>query len=105
MLATDARLNRVLAFAQVVDAKSPWTTGIPPRGAIRSRHQLNANSVKGRARPACNVAARPRRLGISNRILDKPGPSATDDEHARMRLHQCTHNVFSNVWPAFVISG
>jgi HD-GYP domain-containing protein (c-di-GMP phosphodiesterase class II) len=90
LLATDARLDRVAtAFAQVVDTKSPWTAQHSTRVAqfavgIAETLEFSPKVVRDLRRAA--LLHDLGKLGISNRILDKPGP-LTDDEHAQMRLH------------------
>lgn len=88
--ATDEDLDRVaLAFAHVVDAKSPWTfrhsvgvadiavgiaeaLQIDPAGLIRIRRAALLHDLG--------------KLGVSNLILDKPG-KLTDDEFAALKKH------------------
>ena len=90
LVADDQRLDRVAeAFASVVDAKSPYT----------SRHSLGAAeiavalgsvlSLDPDARATVRRAALLHdvgKLGVSNRILDKPGP-LTEQEWAVMHDH------------------
>lgn len=86
----EALLDRIAdAFAQVVDAKSPWTF----------QHSRRVSEIAiGMGRAAGFGEARLRKLrrsallhdigklGVSNMILDKPG-KLTDDEFAAMRKH------------------
>ena len=88
--ADDALLDRVAeAFAQVVDAKSPWT----------HKHSRGvADLALGMGRAVGFDADRCRRLrrtallhdigklGVSNLVLDKPG-KLTEDEFAAMKKH------------------
>ncbi|MEA2256556.1 MAG: hypothetical protein QOG35_2601 [Solirubrobacteraceae bacterium] len=89
-LADDARLDRVAeAFAGVVDAKSPYT----------ARHSAGVAEIAVGVATALGLDADARRLvrragllhdvgklGVSNRILDKPG-RLTADEWAAVRRH------------------
>ncbi len=90
LLASEARLDQVAeAFARVIDAKSPYT----------ARHSAGVAAIAvaiGRGMgcgPDDLVTLRRAgllhdigKLGISNRILDKPG-RLTDQEMAEMRKH------------------
>lgn len=90
VLADDARLEHVAeAFALIVDAKSPWTyhhsrgvaeiaTGV---GGVMG---LPGEDLAGLRRAALlhDIG----KLGISNRVLDKPGPLA-ETEREEMRRH------------------
>jgi HD-GYP domain-containing protein (c-di-GMP phosphodiesterase class II) len=89
-VATEADLDRIaLAFAHVVDAKSPWTfrhsvgvadiavgiaesLGYPEDGLRRVRRTALLHDLG--------------KLGVSNLILDKPG-KLTDGEFVAMRKH------------------
>jgi HD-GYP domain-containing protein (c-di-GMP phosphodiesterase class II) len=90
LTADDARLDRIAnGFAEIVDAKSPWTY----------RHSIRASAIAtgiagllgfdeavqhdlGRAARLHDIG----KLSISNRILDKPG-RLTDAEFAKVREH------------------
>ena len=88
--ADDARLDRVAeAFATIVDAKSPFT----------ARHSAGVAEIAEAIAATMGVDAGTRRLlrragllhdvgklGVSNRILDKPG-KLDDEEWAAMRRH------------------
>ena len=88
--ADDARLDRVAeAFAGIVDAKSPYT----------ARHSAGVAAIAGGIAGTMGLDAATRRLlrraallhdvgklGVSNRILDKPG-KLTDQEWAAVRRH------------------
>lgn len=90
LLADGEVLDRVaLAFAQVIDAKSPFTY----------RHSEGVAEIAVRVGEVLGLSARGLRelwragllhdvgkLGVSNLILDKPG-KLTEAEMARMRLH------------------
>jgi HD-GYP domain-containing protein (c-di-GMP phosphodiesterase class II) len=89
-IATDADLDRIaLAFAHMVDAKSPWTfrhsvgvaeiavgiaqaTGYDAAGVTRIRRAALLHDLG--------------KLGVSNLVLDKPG-RPTDDEFAAIKRH------------------
>lgn len=104
MLATDERLDKIAyAFASVIDAKTPFTY----------RHSTN---VAGYASVICTALGYDRdtardilragllhdigKLGISNRILDKPAP-LTDVERNEMKKHPAwTWEILERV-PAF----
>jgi putative nucleotidyltransferase with HDIG domain len=86
----DEGLDRIAkAFAQVVDAKSPWTF----------RHSTEVAKIATGMAEAANMSSERLRvfrraallhdigkLGISNLILDKPG-KMTDEEFAEMKKH------------------
>jgi HD-GYP domain-containing protein (c-di-GMP phosphodiesterase class II) len=90
IIADDDRLNIVAeAFAQVIDAKSPWTyrhsNGVAELSlAIAERLDMSASEIRGLRRAALMHDLG--KLGVSNLILDKPG-KLTDEEFARVRLH------------------
>ncbi len=89
-LADEAALDRVsLGFAQVVDAKSPWT----------HRHSVGVAEIAagmagilGCSNDMCRDIRRAGllhdlgKLGVSNLILDKPG-RPTEEEYAEIRRH------------------
>jgi HD-GYP domain-containing protein (c-di-GMP phosphodiesterase class II) len=90
LTADEDRLDRIAeAFADVIDAKSPWThehcdqvcaiaTGI---GTLLGFDEAALREL-GRAALLHDIG----KLSISNRILDKPGP-LTQAERARFREH------------------
>ncbi len=88
--ADDARLDRVAhAFASVVDAKSPFTahhsegvTEIAAALAAWLEVEAGTQAVLRRAALLHDLG----KLGLSNRILDKPGP-LNAAEWERVRLH------------------
>jgi putative nucleotidyltransferase with HDIG domain len=90
LLADDDRLDQVArAFALVIDSKSPWTYRHSERVAdlavgIADLLGFDADEIRDLRRAALlhDVG----KLGISNLVLDKPGP-LTDDERAVMRQH------------------
>jgi putative nucleotidyltransferase with HDIG domain len=88
--ADDARLDMIaIAFAGVIDAKSPWTYQHSDRASVIAASLASALGADA------DTLSRVRRAGllhdvgklaISNRILDKPGP-LTAAEAALMREH------------------
>jgi HD-GYP domain-containing protein (c-di-GMP phosphodiesterase class II) len=88
--ASDDDLDRIaLAFAHVVDAKSPWTfrhsVGVAEI-AVGTAEALGYNrDGLTRIRRAALLHDLGK-LGVSNLILDKPG-KLTDEEFARLRRH------------------
>ncbi len=88
--ADDARLDAIsLAFAGVVDAKSPWTYRHSDRACLVALDLAETLGVDpGTLRDMRRAALLHDigKLAISNRILDKPGP-LTADEFARVRQH------------------
>jgi len=90
LVADQERLERIAeGFAEVVDAKSPWTdshcgrvcaiaTGI---GALLGFDRSALRDL-GRAARLHDIG----KLSVSNRILDKPGP-LTESEYARVKEH------------------
>jgi|tagenome__1003787_1003787.scaffolds.fasta_scaffold20910983_2 HD-GYP domain-containing protein (c-di-GMP phosphodiesterase class II) len=90
LTADDARLDRiVMAFAGVVDAKSPWTYRHSDRAcvialAVADALEAPAQSLRDLRRAALlhDIG----KLAVSNRILDKPG-RLTGAEFARVKDH------------------
>ena len=88
--ATEADLDRIaLAFAHVVDAKSPWTfrhsVGVAEIAVgIADSLGLDAEALRRVRRTA--LLHDLGKLGVSNLILDKSG-KLTDDEFAAIRRH------------------
>ncbi|WP_062221964.1 HD-GYP domain-containing protein [Aureimonas sp. D3] len=77
------------AFADVVDSKSPFTSGHCKRVALFTDligETLGFTPEKRRWMKRAALLHDIGKLGVSNMILDKPGP-LTDDEVALMRLH------------------
>jgi putative nucleotidyltransferase with HDIG domain len=104
LLADDAGLDRVAeAFAQIVDAKSPYTArhseGVAEITVLLSEAlQLDRTEIRALRRAALlhDIG----KLGVSNRILDKPG-KLDADEWAAMRRHpELTLQILERV-PAF----
>ncbi len=95
--ADDEGLDRIAAaFARVIDAKSPFTASHSDGVAeiavgIGSVLDLDAYELRRLRRAALlhDIG----KLGISNRVLDKPG-SLTDEERAEMERHPTfTHEI------------
>ncbi|HEY2895160.1 MAG TPA: HD domain-containing phosphohydrolase, partial [Pirellulales bacterium] len=90
LLADEACLDRVAeAFAQVVDAKSPWTyqhsTGVA-QITVGIARQFGCSAELERDLRRAALLHDIGKLGVSNLILDKPG-KPTEDEFAQIRLH------------------
>ena len=88
--ADDARLDRVAeAFATIVDAKSPFTASHSAGVALIAEAVATTMGVDA---GTCRLLRRAGllhdvgKLGVSNRILDKPG-KLDDEEWAAMRRH------------------
>jgi HD-GYP domain-containing protein (c-di-GMP phosphodiesterase class II) len=90
LVADESRLDRIAeAFAQVVDAKSPWTDRHGERVCAVATHIAARLGLEQRVLRDLSHAARLHDIGklaISNRILDKPGP-LTDAEYAEVKQH------------------
>lgn len=101
--ATPERLDLVArAFARIIDAKSPYTFQHSERVAHASGTMANhAGLPAGAARDLewTGLLHDIGKLGVSNRILDKPG-RLTQTEYARIKEHtRLTHEVLSRVSP------
>jgi putative nucleotidyltransferase with HDIG domain len=101
LLADDELLDRIAeAFAQVVDAKSPWTFLHSTRVAeiavgIAGQLECSAGMVQDirRAGLLHDIG----KLGVSNLILDKPG-KPTAEEFAQIRKHaEYSHQILQQV--------
>jgi putative nucleotidyltransferase with HDIG domain len=90
MLADEASLDRVAeAFANVVDAKSPWTYRHSTRVAeitVGVARQFGCPADFERDLRRVALLHDIGKLGVSNLILDKPG-RPTDDELTQIRKH------------------
>jgi HD-GYP domain-containing protein (c-di-GMP phosphodiesterase class II) len=90
LLADDAALDRVArAFAQVIDAKSPYTYRHSERMAeiaVRVGGVLGLPAPRLRDLERAGLLHDLGKLGVSNLILDKPG-KLTEEEMAQVRLH------------------
>jgi len=104
MVATDERLDNIAyAFASVIDAKTPFTyrhsTNVAGYGAAISR-ALGYGPVLSRDILRAGLLHDLGKLGISNRILDKPAP-LTATERNEMKKHPAwTWEILERV-PAF----
>lgn len=90
MVATDERLDRIAhAFAAVIDAKTPFTarhsTNVA-RYSVAIVTALGEDAHTARTLLRAGLLHDIGKLGVSNRILDKPG-KLTDDEFAEIRKH------------------
>jgi len=103
MVATPERLDLVSrAFAEIIDAKSPFTyrhsEGVSEVAvAVGERLGFDADAKRDMMR--AGLLHDIGKLGVSNRILDKPG-RLTDGEFARVREHpKLTYDILSRVTP------
>ena len=90
LVADDERLDRITeAFAQVIDAKSPYTfnhsSGVADY-ATRVAAELGHGPDALRALRRMGLLHDIGKLGVSSRILDKPS-KLTDEEFAQVRRH------------------
>ena len=104
VLADEERLDRVAeAFADVIDAKSPYTArhsrGVAAFAVLTGeRRGLDAAALRGLRR--AGLLHDIGKLGVSNAVLDKPG-RLTPAEFAEVRRHpRYTEEILSRV-PAF----
>ena len=90
MVATDERLDRIaFAFAAVIDAKTPFTarhSSNVARYAAGIAGAMGADAIVRRDMLRAGLLHDIGKLGVSNRILDKPA-KLTDEEFAEMRKH------------------
>jgi putative nucleotidyltransferase with HDIG domain len=90
LTADEARLDAIAAgFADVVDAKSPWTYRHSVNVAdiaVGIAEQLGFGSVDVRSVKRMALLHDIGKLGVSNMILDKPG-KLTDEEFAELKKH------------------
>ena len=99
--ATPERLDlTALAFARIIDAKSPFTyehsEGVAETAGAMARHAGFSEPMIRDQRRA-GLLHDIGKLGVPNDILDKPG-KLTDAEFARMKRHpELTHEVLSRV--------
>lgn len=103
VLVDENRLDAIaIAFAQVVDSKSPYTFGHSRRvaeyaGAVAEQLGLPATRRRWLRRGALlhDIG----KLGVSNTILDKPG-SLTEEEWTQVRAHaRYTEEILSRISP------
>ncbi len=90
MLATDERLDRIaFAFAAVIDAKTPFTarhSSNVARFAVAIARAMGVDAGATRDILRAGLLHDIGKLGVSNRILDKPG-KLTSVEFAEVRKH------------------
>ena len=107
LLATPERLDLVArAFARIIDAKSPFTyehsEGVA-RVAVAMSERMGLKGEELRDQMRAGLLHDIGKLGVSSRILDKPG-SLTEEEFARVKEHPgmsqdilCRVAPFSNI--------
>jgi HD-GYP domain-containing protein (c-di-GMP phosphodiesterase class II) len=102
--ADDARLDRVAeAFAGIVDAKSPFTarhSGGVAAIAVGIADTMGLDDGERRLLRRAGLLHDVGKLGVSNRILDKPG-KLTEDEWAAVRRHPELSLAILSPVPAF----
>lgn len=103
LLADEACLNRIAeAFALVVDAKSPWTYQHSTRVAeivVGMARQFGCSEEMVRDLRRCGLLHDIGKLGVSNRILDKPG-KPTEEEFRQIQRHAAySHLILQQVEP------
>jgi putative nucleotidyltransferase with HDIG domain len=104
LLATDERLDAIAyAFASVIDAKTPFTwrhsTNVAAYATVLAR-ALGRDQAAARDIMRAGLLHDIGKLGISNRILDKPG-RLSEEERATVRQHPVwTWEILERV-PAF----
>ena len=90
LVADEDRLDQVAeAFAEVIDAKSPWTHHHSDRACAIATGIAGVLGLEPAAARDLRRAARLHDIGklaISNRILDRPG-RLTDEEYANVKQH------------------
>jgi len=102
-LADEEGLDRVAeAFARVIDAKSPYTArhsmGVAAY-AVAIGREVGFDPDRVRSLRRAGLLHDIGKLGVSNRILDKPG-KLTDEEFAQVRLHPLhTFQILSRISP------
>ncbi|MEZ4417559.1 MAG: HD domain-containing phosphohydrolase [Gemmatimonadota bacterium] len=94
-------LDRVSAvFAEVIDAKTPFTARHSTRVARVARElslELGLSASEARRIHRAGLLHDIGKLGVSNRILDKPG-KLTEEEFAQVKLHpHHTHQILARV--------
>ncbi len=100
----DHRLDAIAeGFADVIDAKSPWTSrhsfGVAD-ATVGILQQLGYSEQRIRLWRRAALLHDIGKLGVSNLVLDKPGP-LTDDEFAQMRRHVDFTRRILNFVPCF----
>jgi HD-GYP domain-containing protein (c-di-GMP phosphodiesterase class II) len=109
MTADDARLDRVAeAFALVIDAKSPYTFRHSERVAeiaVAITRQLDHRPSALRDMRRAALLHDIGKLGISNLILDKPGPLTADERAAVDKHPALTEEILTRVAAFSAIAG
>ncbi len=101
MVATDARLDATAhAFAAVIDAKTPFTfrhsTNVA-RYAVGIGAAVGVDATASRELLRAGLLHDIGKLGVSNRILDKPG-RLTEGERSEIKKHpEWTHQILERV--------
>jgi HD-GYP domain-containing protein (c-di-GMP phosphodiesterase class II) len=90
MVATDERLDRIaFAFAAVIDAKTPFTarhSSNVARFAVGIAGAMGVDAIVNRDILRAGLLHDIGKLGVSNRILDKPA-KLTEEEFVEIRKH------------------
>lgn len=89
-------------FAQVVDAKSPWTTNHSARAAAVARLMaeiMNFSPVEQDRVGLAGLLHDLGKLAVSNAILDKAGPLLPEEMEEMQRHTLITHEILSPLWP------
>lgn len=103
LLSTPERLDLVArAFARIIDAKSPFTyehsEGVANLAVAMSR-RMGIEGEELRDQMRAGLLHDIGKLGVSSRILDKPGP-LTKEEFARIKEHpELSQDILSRVAP------
>lgn len=103
LIATPERLDLVArAFARIIDAKSPFTyehsEGVA-RVAVAMSRRMGFEGEELRDQMRAGLLHDIGKLGVSSRILDKPG-DLTEEEFAQVKKHpKLSHDILSRVAP------
>lgn len=101
LVADDERLDRVAhAFASIIDAKSPYTADHSEGVAAIAMGLASALDLEAGARATLQRAALLHdigKLGVSNRILDKPGPLSSQEWETVRRHPRWSMEILSRV--------
>ena len=101
--ATPERVDLVArAFGEIIDAKSPFTyrhSEEVAKAAVAMGKRAGFGPDATRDMMRAGLLHDIGKLGVSNRILDKPGP-LTDEEYAKIKQHpRLTYDILSRVGP------
>lgn len=101
IIADDDALDRIaLGFAQVIDAKSPWTSSrseVVADLAVAAAQRLGATPAAQRLLRRAALLHDIGMLGVSNLVLDKPG-ALDGSERLAMQTHTArTHRILDRV--------